>query len=334
MLRRNPVGVLLTLEFALLVPRPLEIPLVAFVLWRQPEWRARFVVLAAINAGLILASGQAGVFADRLLHVGTSDIALWANVAPSAFVGVAWMLVAIPLAVLVFRRGHVGVASLLANPYWLPYYLLIPLLDLPAVRSGRDDRVEPIEGVRNAGDPMATLRRLGSRSGAKPVRTSWTIRNLMRLLSDETRDRWRRWVVPAMILGIIAAIFPGHASAVVSVTWVGLAVLVAVSICYWPWRIARELMLHRPPPVRASVPTPASGPRRALGASLDAPASLARSATLLIGGVAGRGRIGSWVTVLAVALLALGLVVPTWHVAIVVWFVLAILFLDAEMASH
>jgi len=93
---------------------------VAWVLWRQPEWRIRFVALAVINAALILASGQAWAFAARLASVGPEDIALWTNVGPSALVGLAWLFVAVPLGVFTFVRGRVAAASLLANPYWLP----------------------------------------------------------------------------------------------------------------------------------------------------------------------------------------------------------------------
>lgn len=31
--------------------------------------------------------------------------------------------------VIALWRGRVGLASLLASPYWLPYYFLMPLLD-------------------------------------------------------------------------------------------------------------------------------------------------------------------------------------------------------------
>lgn len=87
-LRRNQLAIFITLAIALLVPRPFEIALIAYVLWHEPAWRLRFAVMVVVNAILILASGQALEFAAALIEAG-DDMTHWGNVAPSAFIGQA-----------------------------------------------------------------------------------------------------------------------------------------------------------------------------------------------------------------------------------------------------
>ena len=41
------------------------------------------------------------------------------------------MVIGLPLAAWLTWKGRLGLASLAASPYWLPYYLLMLLLELP-----------------------------------------------------------------------------------------------------------------------------------------------------------------------------------------------------------
>ena len=333
MLRRNPVGTLMTLMFAMLVPRPLEIALVAWVLWRQPEWRIRFVALAVINAALILASGEAWAFAARLASVGPEDIALWTNVGPSALVGIGWLFVAVPLGVFTFVRGRVAAASLLANPYWLPYYLLIPLLDLAIVLGARDSRQGTTVSVHGPSDVSTTQIPLGSALAGEPARKNGRIASLMQVLSHSVCDRWRLWVGPVMVFGLVAAIFPGHASAAVTVAWIGLAALVVVSLGYWAWRIAQELKFNAVAGLAAGA-SPDPGSTHSFGTPVRMLSTLAGNAGSLIWGIGGASRTASWVVVATLAMLALGVVLPGWHSVMVVCFGLAILYVGAETVSR
>ena len=129
-LRGSRVGIGSYLLMAILVPRPLMIPLAAWLLWKQPSWRAPFVAALAVQW---LGAGALGLIDDWIgtLIAAGEDVLLPSNVGPSRLIGaVPWLFVGLPLAAWLTWRGRVGLASLAASPYWLPYYLLVPLLDL------------------------------------------------------------------------------------------------------------------------------------------------------------------------------------------------------------
>lgn len=93
-----------------IVPRPLMIPVAAWLLWTRP-----------VAAG--------------------GDVAIPSNVGPSRFIGIPWLLVGVPLAAWLTLRGRLGVAALAASRYWLPYYLLFPIVELGGPAGRR--RVDP-----------------------------------------------------------------------------------------------------------------------------------------------------------------------------------------------
>lgn len=143
-LRGNRWGIAATLLLALLIPRPMMVPLVAWIVWKHPAWRLPFTAMFVIHALAVLATGYADDWL-RVLMGATSEIGQDINAAPSAFLGLWWMLAAFPLAVWAFWRGYPATAGLLLQPYWLPQYLLMPLADrwerpasraLPAVADG------------------------------------------------------------------------------------------------------------------------------------------------------------------------------------------------------
>lgn len=127
-LRGNRWATGAVLVLAILVPRPLMVPLAAWLLWKQPEWRLPFVALFAVHAMAVLATGYADEWAT-ILFSATSQMLGDLNVGPTAVFGLWWMLAAFPLAVWAFWRGYPATAGLLLQPYWLPYYLLMPLAD-------------------------------------------------------------------------------------------------------------------------------------------------------------------------------------------------------------
>jgi hypothetical protein len=135
-LRGNRIAALVFIAFCLLFPRPLMLPIAAWLLWRQPWLRWPAVVLFMIHAGLVLASGQGGAWVARLLS-STDEIESVFNIGPTAMVGLWWLLLGIPLGAWLFWRGRVGLAGLAISPYLLPYYLMVALLDLPDARGGR-----------------------------------------------------------------------------------------------------------------------------------------------------------------------------------------------------
>ena len=120
---------------ALLVPRPLMIPLAAWLLWKEPWSRPWFVGLFVAHAAAVLATGLGPAWIDRLLHV-PGGIGSPGNFAPSRWIGVAWIPIGVALAGWLTWRGRLGLESLAVQPYLLPPYLLMLLLELRSPRSG------------------------------------------------------------------------------------------------------------------------------------------------------------------------------------------------------
>lgn len=116
----------------LLAPRPLLMPVVGWLLWRFRQTRVPFVLAAVVSMLGAVATGYLVEWYEILL-ASTSEMYMMWNVAPSAFIGGLWPFVGLPLAALLTYRGHVGLASLAASPYWIPYYLEMAALP----RAGR-----------------------------------------------------------------------------------------------------------------------------------------------------------------------------------------------------
>lgn len=112
---------------ALLVPRPLMLPLVVWILWTRPEWRVPFALVTVAHTAIALATYPE--WFALIVWAGGAQVGSAVNLAPSALVGVWWMLVAVPLAAWAWWRGRPALSGLLLQPYWLPYYLLMPLAD-------------------------------------------------------------------------------------------------------------------------------------------------------------------------------------------------------------
>jgi uncharacterized membrane protein len=133
-MRGNRIGALFFLAFCLLFPRPLMLPVAAWLLWRQPWLRWPFVAMFAVHAALVVASGWGGAWIAQLF-ASTEEIGSVFNVGPTAWVGLWWLVLGIPLGAWLFWRGRVGLSGLAFSPYLLPYYLMFALLDLPSSHS-------------------------------------------------------------------------------------------------------------------------------------------------------------------------------------------------------
>lgn len=118
----------------LLIPRPLMVPLAVWLLWKRPEWRLPFAALFAVHAVMVLATGWADEWIAELIATPASIYTSSTNVGPSRFIGLAWMIVGLPLGAWLTWRGRLGWASLAVSPYLLPYYLLMGFLELAPKR--------------------------------------------------------------------------------------------------------------------------------------------------------------------------------------------------------
>jgi uncharacterized membrane protein len=137
-LRGNRIGALVFLAFLLLFPRPLMLPIAAWLLWRQPWLRLPFLAMFVVHAALVLASGLGDAWIGRLLS-STDQIGSAFNIGPSTVIGLWWLLLGIPLGAWLFWRGRAGLAGLAISPYLLPYYLMVALLDLPSSRRSAEE---------------------------------------------------------------------------------------------------------------------------------------------------------------------------------------------------
>lgn len=119
------------LVFATLMPRPLMLPVAIWLLWNRPDVRGPFLTISLVHAAVVIGGGYTEDWI-RSLPGATSDMTNMVNYGPSRWLGVAWIAIGLPLAGLLYLRGHLGLASLAIAPYWLPYYL--PFAFLPRVR--------------------------------------------------------------------------------------------------------------------------------------------------------------------------------------------------------
>ena len=157
-------GTIAYLLLAALVPRPLMLPLVVWILWKQPWSRWPVAIGLVAYAGLTIATGEAGGFVGALTR-GGGMIEFERNYGPSRWFGWAWLIVGVPLAGWLLWKGRIGFASLAISPYLLPYHFIVALwetartTDKPMISYLRDrlaglmSRLRPISASSRPGRP-------------------------------------------------------------------------------------------------------------------------------------------------------------------------------------
>jgi hypothetical protein len=129
-LRGSRAAEIVTLALTILVPRPLMLPIAAWLIWKRRELWRWAVALFVAHLILLLGTGWTGEWLTRLTEVAPAQIGIPFDVGPARVIGTWWIPVGALLAVFLTWRGRIGWASLVANPYWLPYYLFMPMLEL------------------------------------------------------------------------------------------------------------------------------------------------------------------------------------------------------------
>jgi hypothetical protein len=128
-LRGSRWGTAAFVVMAVLMPRPLMIPLLAWLVWQRPAWR---LPKFGSGGGALLASLATGMGVTWLLSLRQTgqEFGSIIDIGPSLVLGAWWIPLGIVVAVVLTWKGWLGLASLAASPYWLPYYPAMLLLEL------------------------------------------------------------------------------------------------------------------------------------------------------------------------------------------------------------
>jgi hypothetical protein len=116
---------LVYLALLILIPRPVQIPLAVWLMWRDRSLIPPAIAMLAAHSAAVAMTGYAVPWVDAMLWVGTSETM---NLGPSALFGAAWFLIGVPAAIWLAVRGQPGWAGVAATPYVLQGYLLMPLV--------------------------------------------------------------------------------------------------------------------------------------------------------------------------------------------------------------
>ena len=113
--RGNRAATVATYALALLMPRPLVLPLVVYLAASQPWSRRWLLGLLLAHALLVLLSGLSPEWAARLIASG-SEIGHPENIGASRWIGDWWLLLGIPLSIWLLRIGRPGLSGLALSP--------------------------------------------------------------------------------------------------------------------------------------------------------------------------------------------------------------------------
>lgn len=134
-LRGNAWAGAVFVAMALIVPRPLVLPLLAWLAWKRPSWRLPMLVAALASVAATVATGYHADWLAMLVETGGEEAHRFgAQLLPG------WPLTGIALATVLTALGYRAAAGFALQPYWLPYYGLLLLLDVPALTNGLVDR--------------------------------------------------------------------------------------------------------------------------------------------------------------------------------------------------
>lgn len=122
----------------LLMPRPFQLPLAVYLAWRRRDLWRYLVLVAVMHLAIVAIVGQGPEWIHYLLDRGSEDIGQVFNIHPAASLGLYWLLLGAPLAILLAWRGLPGMAGIVFFPSLLAQYLLLGFVDV----AGRTARPE------------------------------------------------------------------------------------------------------------------------------------------------------------------------------------------------
>ena len=112
---------------AVLIPRPVMLPVLAWLLWRHREYVVPFALIALASLGGAWMTGwlDEWLFASELGSVSDGIIS---DLSPANLIGPVWYPISLALAGLLTWKGWLGPASFLASVYWSLHYGTMLLL--------------------------------------------------------------------------------------------------------------------------------------------------------------------------------------------------------------
>ena len=142
-LRGNSFATGAYLALSVLVPRPLMLPVLAWLLWKRRSARLWFLAISVLVVGLALVSGQWAGWVDRMIITGRDELSTVWNIGPSRLLDLLWIPLGLSLAIGLAWKGWLGMASIVISPYLFPYYMLMGLLDTPRLLGDRSSVRRP-----------------------------------------------------------------------------------------------------------------------------------------------------------------------------------------------
>jgi hypothetical protein len=109
-----------------LIPRPLMLPVLAWLLWHRPELRLPTLAIGVVLTAGAFLTGWTDEWISTLLFLGSEPTEFRINLL--AVMGPAW-IVMVALAVWLTVKGRLGLASIAIAPYWLMSYALMLILE-------------------------------------------------------------------------------------------------------------------------------------------------------------------------------------------------------------
>lgn len=145
-MRGSRVGAYAFWWLTLLIPRPVQLPLALYLAWKRPELRRGFVILTAVNLVLLWIVGQGPEWVAYVIARGAENAGAVFNIHPVADLGMLWLVVGVPVALVLTWRGFPGQAGVVVSPSLLAQYLLMAFVP-PDARGGKsNDEASPADG--------------------------------------------------------------------------------------------------------------------------------------------------------------------------------------------
>jgi hypothetical protein len=152
-LRGSRAGAVVFIALTVLAPRPLQVPLLIWLLWQRPSTRVPFLLIGAAVVAHAVASGTAADWLMTAAGFTAGHDTNAGNLGPTRLFGMGWLIIGIPLSGWLTWKGHVGLAGIALSPYVLLQYWLVYLWEFAPKRieveqplSQRVERVVPAHG--------------------------------------------------------------------------------------------------------------------------------------------------------------------------------------------